>query len=150
MQVKLISHSTAPVDTGLDNLQELIAFCAKVSNPNNQINKETSDSEVSGRSTPVTPEQITQDILDAAQAHMALADAATYEYESASSSEGEEDEEGIEERGGEREEGGAEGDGTASEVEAIEYEIHAEDGQVDEGNLFGNIHDITRLRRKDT
>jgi thymidylate synthase (FAD) len=29
MQVKLISHSTAPVDTGLDNLQELIAFCAK-------------------------------------------------------------------------------------------------------------------------
>jgi thymidylate synthase (FAD) len=43
MQVKLISHSTAPVDTGLDNLQELIAFCAKVSNPNNQINKETSE-----------------------------------------------------------------------------------------------------------
>jgi len=43
MQVKLISHSTSPVDTGLDNLQELIAFCAKVSNPNNQINKETSE-----------------------------------------------------------------------------------------------------------
>lgn len=43
MQVKLISHSTAPTDTGLDNLQELIAFCAKVSNPNNQINKETSE-----------------------------------------------------------------------------------------------------------
>ena len=43
MQVKLISHSTAPVDTGLDNLQELIAFCAKVRNPNNQINKETSE-----------------------------------------------------------------------------------------------------------
>jgi thymidylate synthase (FAD) len=43
MQVKLISHSTAPADTGLDNLQELIAFCAKVSNPNNQINKETSE-----------------------------------------------------------------------------------------------------------
>ncbi|MDA9992363.1 FAD-dependent thymidylate synthase [bacterium] len=43
MQVKLISHSTAPVSTGLDNLQELIAFCAKVSNPNNQINKETSE-----------------------------------------------------------------------------------------------------------
>ena len=42
MQVKLISHSTAPADTGLDNLQELIAFCAKVSNPNNQINKEAS------------------------------------------------------------------------------------------------------------
>ena len=43
MQVKLISHSTAPADTGLDNLQELIDFCAKVSNPNNQINKETSE-----------------------------------------------------------------------------------------------------------
>ena len=43
MQVKLISHSTAPADTGLDNLQELIAFCAKVSNPQNQINKETSE-----------------------------------------------------------------------------------------------------------
>ena len=43
MSVKLISHSTAPVDTGLDNVQELIAYCAKVSNPNNQINKETSE-----------------------------------------------------------------------------------------------------------
>ena len=43
MQVKLISHSTAPADTGLENLQELIAFCAKVSNPQNQINKETSE-----------------------------------------------------------------------------------------------------------
>ena len=28
---------------GLDNLQELIAYCAKVSNPSNQINKETSE-----------------------------------------------------------------------------------------------------------
>ena len=43
MSVKLISHSTAPEDTGLDNVQELIAYCAKVSNPNNQINKETSE-----------------------------------------------------------------------------------------------------------
>ena len=42
MQVKLISHSTAPAGTDLDNVQDLIAYCAKVSNPNNQINKETS------------------------------------------------------------------------------------------------------------
>tara|TARA_B110000211_G_scaffold17440_1_gene18182 strand:+ start:337 stop:1002 length:666 start_codon:yes stop_codon:yes gene_type:complete len=42
MQVKLISHSTAPVGTDLDNVQDLIAYCAKVSNPSNQINKETS------------------------------------------------------------------------------------------------------------
>ena len=43
MKVKLISHSTAPDESGLDNLQELIAYCAKVSNPQNQINKETSE-----------------------------------------------------------------------------------------------------------
>jgi len=43
MSVKLISHSTAPEEVGLDNVQELIAYCAKVSNPNNQINKETSE-----------------------------------------------------------------------------------------------------------
>lgn len=43
MSVKLISHSTAPEGVGLDNVQELIAYCAKVSNPNNQINKETSE-----------------------------------------------------------------------------------------------------------
>ena len=43
MSVKLISHSTAPVGSELDNVQELIAYCAKVSNPNNQINKETSE-----------------------------------------------------------------------------------------------------------
>jgi len=42
-QVKLISHSTAPAGTGLDDCQELIAFCARVSNPSNQMNKETSD-----------------------------------------------------------------------------------------------------------
>lgn len=42
-QVKLISYSTAPEDTGLDDCQELIAFCARVSNPSNQMNKETSD-----------------------------------------------------------------------------------------------------------
>ena len=41
--VKLISHSTAPKDTGLHDCQELIAFCARVSNPNNQMNQETSE-----------------------------------------------------------------------------------------------------------
>ena len=43
MRVKLISHSTAPADSELDNVQELIAYCAKVSNPQNQINKKTSE-----------------------------------------------------------------------------------------------------------
>lgn len=42
-QVKLISHSTAPEGLGLDDCQELIAFCARVSNPSNQMNKETSE-----------------------------------------------------------------------------------------------------------
>ena len=41
-QVKLISYSTAP-EEGLDDCQELIAFCARVSNPSNQMNKETSE-----------------------------------------------------------------------------------------------------------
>lgn len=45
MNVKLISHSTPAEDfaaEGVDNVQELIAFCARVSNPSNQINSETS------------------------------------------------------------------------------------------------------------
>ena len=41
--VKLISHSKAPEDLGLDNCQELIAYCARVSNPSNQMNSETSE-----------------------------------------------------------------------------------------------------------
>ena len=41
--VKLISYSTAPEGTGLDNCQELIAYCARVSNPSNQMNSETSE-----------------------------------------------------------------------------------------------------------
>jgi thymidylate synthase (FAD) len=41
--VKLISYSTAPKDTGLEDCQELIAFCARVSNPSNQMNMETSE-----------------------------------------------------------------------------------------------------------
>ena len=46
MKVKLVSYSKATDDfsaEGVDNLQELIAFCAKVSNPAAQINNETSE-----------------------------------------------------------------------------------------------------------
>jgi thymidylate synthase (FAD) len=42
--VKLISHSTPSAEMlgeGLVDAQDLIAFCARVSNPNNQFNKET-------------------------------------------------------------------------------------------------------------
>src|SRR6056300_1195753 len=42
-KVKLISHSKAPKELGLDNAQELIAYCARVSNPSNQMNSETSE-----------------------------------------------------------------------------------------------------------
>ena len=43
MKVKLISYSQ-PVDLpGVLNAQELIAFCARVSNPSNQSNTETSE-----------------------------------------------------------------------------------------------------------
>jgi thymidylate synthase (FAD) len=43
MQVKLISYSQ-PVDVaGINNAQELVAFCARVSNPSNQHNVETSE-----------------------------------------------------------------------------------------------------------
>jgi thymidylate synthase (FAD) len=46
MNVKLISFSEASkemVNEGIDNAQELIAFCARVSNPSNQFNTETSE-----------------------------------------------------------------------------------------------------------
>ena len=46
MQVKLISSSTASEEmlaAGIDDVQELIAFCARVSNPSNQFNTETSE-----------------------------------------------------------------------------------------------------------
>jgi len=44
MNVKLISYSQAPQDWDYgDNVQELIAFCARVSNPSNQMNNETSE-----------------------------------------------------------------------------------------------------------
>ena len=46
MQVKLISYSKPSrelVNDGLYDIQELIAFCARVSNPANQFNTETSE-----------------------------------------------------------------------------------------------------------
>jgi thymidylate synthase (FAD) len=46
MRVKLISSSKPSremYDEGLVDVQELIAFCARVSNPSNQFNMETSD-----------------------------------------------------------------------------------------------------------
>ena len=46
MNVKLLSYSQ-PTDEfksmGLDNVQELIAYCARVSNPSNQLNTDTSE-----------------------------------------------------------------------------------------------------------
>ena len=41
--VKLISYSTAPEGSDLTDCQELIAYCARVSNPSNQMNSETSE-----------------------------------------------------------------------------------------------------------
>jgi len=46
MKVKLISVSNPSkemLDEGMDDVQELIAFCARVSNPSNQFNTETSE-----------------------------------------------------------------------------------------------------------
>ena len=46
MKVKLISYSTPAEDIsreGIDDAQELVAFCARVSNPSNQLNTETSE-----------------------------------------------------------------------------------------------------------
>ena len=48
MAVRLISYSKASEfesyeDGGLLDLQDLIAYCARVSNPSNQMNKETSE-----------------------------------------------------------------------------------------------------------
>jgi len=46
MNVKLISYSQPTeefADLGVDNAQELIAYCARVSNPANQLNTETSE-----------------------------------------------------------------------------------------------------------
>ena len=46
MNVKLVSYTQQTnewIEQGLENVQDLIAFCAKVSNPTAQINKETSE-----------------------------------------------------------------------------------------------------------
>ena len=46
MDVKLVSYSRPTVefrDLGLTDAQELIAYCARVSNPSNQLNSETSE-----------------------------------------------------------------------------------------------------------
>ena len=48
MKTKLISYTQpdpafAAEAEGIDNLQELVAYCAKVSNPSNQINTQTSE-----------------------------------------------------------------------------------------------------------
>ena len=46
MKVKLVSYTQPTeewIEQGLENVQDLIAFCAKVSNPASQINKETSE-----------------------------------------------------------------------------------------------------------
>ena len=43
MNVKMISHSTPDNIIGVDDAQELIAYCARVSNPSNQNNKDTSE-----------------------------------------------------------------------------------------------------------
>ena len=46
MDVRLLSFSQPTAEfasMGIDNAQELIAYCARVSNPSNQLNTETSD-----------------------------------------------------------------------------------------------------------
>lgn len=46
MKVRLVSYSQPTEDfaqQGIDNVQELVAFCARVSNPDNQFNTETSE-----------------------------------------------------------------------------------------------------------
>jgi thymidylate synthase (FAD) len=46
MNVRLLSYSTPTqefADLGISDAQELIAYCARVSNPSNQLNTETSD-----------------------------------------------------------------------------------------------------------
>jgi len=44
MKVKLISYTTPTkemIENGVEDITDLIAFCARVSNPNNQLNKDT-------------------------------------------------------------------------------------------------------------
>ena len=43
MKVRLIGYTQPPEDiVGLNDLQDIVAYCARVSNPSNQINSETS------------------------------------------------------------------------------------------------------------
>jgi thymidylate synthase (FAD) len=43
LKVRLIGYTKPPEDiVGLDDLQDIVAYCARVSNPSNQINSETS------------------------------------------------------------------------------------------------------------
>ena len=42
MKVRLIGYTQPPEDiVGLDDLQDIVAYCARVSNPSNQANSET-------------------------------------------------------------------------------------------------------------
>ena len=46
MNVKMVSFSAPTqefIDEGIDDVQQLVAFCARVSNPSNQNNKDTSE-----------------------------------------------------------------------------------------------------------
>tara|TARA_B100000700_G_scaffold279143_1_gene327822 strand:- start:179 stop:847 length:669 start_codon:yes stop_codon:yes gene_type:complete len=46
MKIRLVSYSKATEEfnnEGISNVQDLIAFCARVSNPSNQVNNETSE-----------------------------------------------------------------------------------------------------------
>lgn len=46
MKVQLVSYSQPTeqfANSGISDVQELIAYCARVSNPNNQFNPETSE-----------------------------------------------------------------------------------------------------------
>ena len=42
MKVRLISYSKPDRVIGVDDVQDLIAYCARVSNPDNQNNSDTS------------------------------------------------------------------------------------------------------------
>jgi thymidylate synthase (FAD) len=42
MNVKLISYTKSEIEE-INDLQELVAYCARVSNPSNQLNNETSE-----------------------------------------------------------------------------------------------------------
>ena len=43
MEVKLISYSRPPIDLDYSDVQDLISYCARVSNPGNQTNSETAE-----------------------------------------------------------------------------------------------------------